>query len=162
MDNNTKLVTIVAIIGVLVIIGIYAIWDRAHRNDIVGCADGSHPTIDMRDFTTQYWTYSAKLEGSIGDKAKVSTELNPKTLQEISEALQQAREFKKYVVAGYNSCAITRAQYAQLGARFQSLDSLAREIDILVSKSSLSPDEHKKLAELISQYGDLARQMAKQ
>jgi DNA polymerase I-like protein with 3'-5' exonuclease and polymerase domains len=95
----------------------------------------------------------------VADKAKVSTELDPKTLQQISEALQETREFRKYVVAGYNSCAITQAQYAQLGVRFQAPDGLAREIDSLLSKPSLSPDEHTKLAALIGQYADLAPQL---
>jgi hypothetical protein len=116
----------------------------------------------MRDFTTQYWAYSARLEASVADKAKVSTQLDPKTLGEVSQGLQEAREFRKYIVAGYNSCAITQAQYARFGSQFHALDGLAQEIDSLISKPSLAPEEKLKLAGLISQYGDLTRKLGSQ
>lgn len=85
--------------------------------------------------------------------------LNPSQLQQVSEAMQSAREFRKYVVAGYNSCAITNAQYGQYGARFQALDNLAREINELVSKPSPPKEETKRLADLIQQYGDLVKSL---
>jgi hypothetical protein len=132
------------------------------RPSIVSCLDGSHPAIDIRDFTTQYWTYSVKLEANVADKAKVSTELDPKTLEQVSEALQEGREFRKYVVAGYNSCAITQAQYGQFETRFRALDALAREINTLLSKPALPQQESTKLAVLIRQYGDLAKQLGSQ
>ena len=159
MTKNAKTVAVVAI-GSVVALALVSVtrdlWLRSHG--VVHCPDGSHPTIDIRDFTTQYWTYSVKLEATVADKGKVSTELDPKLLAQVSDGLQEANEFRKYVVAGYNSCAITPVQYSQLGQRFRMLDSFAREIDSLASKPSLSPGESKKLAGLISQYGDLARQ----
>jgi hypothetical protein len=161
--KNSKTVAISAIAAGLVVILAFVtrdLWLR--RQPSVHCSDGPHPTIDIRDFTTQYWAYSAKLEVSVADKAKVSAELDPKVLAQVSEALQQAREFRKYVVAGYNSCGITQTQFAQFGARFQALDSIAREIESLLSKSPLSSDESTKLTGLISQYGDLARQLGSQ
>ena len=122
----------------------------------------SHPTVDIRDFTTQYWAYSVKLDASIADKAKVSTQLDPKLLAQVSDALQEARELRQFVVAGYNSCAITQPQYAQIEARFHAMDGLAREINELLSKPSISREGSTKLAGLISQYGDLARQRGSQ
>jgi antitoxin component HigA of HigAB toxin-antitoxin module len=115
--------------------------------------------IDIRDFTTQYSAYSVELEASIGDKGKVSTKLNPRQLQQVSEAMQSAREFRKYVVAGYNSCGITKTEYGQYGARFQALDNLARGINELLSKGPLPQEETKRLADLIKQYGDMVKSL---
>jgi hypothetical protein len=160
VTKNSKTVAIVAIAAVVVLgFGLVARDLFLGHQKTVSCPDGPHPTIDIRDFTTQYWAYSAKLEASVADKTKVSAELDPRVLAQISDALQAAREFRKYLVAGYNSCAITPAQYAQFGTRFNALDELAREINTLISNPSLSQDEKGKLAGLISQYGDLVRQL---
>jgi len=159
VTKNAKTVAVVAIGSVLALVLIFIASDLWLRSQpIVHCSDGPHPAIDIRDFTTRYWAYSVKLEATVVDKGKASTELDPKLLAQVSEALQEANEFRKYVVAGYNSCAISPLQYAQLGERFRTLDSLAREMDSLLSKPSLSADEDKKLAGLVSQYGDLASQ----
>jgi hypothetical protein len=163
VTKNSKTVAIGAIVAVVVMVVVFVARDLfLGRQKTVTCPDGSHPAIDIRDFTTQYWAYSAKLEGSVADKTKVSAELDPRVLAQLSDALQAAREFRKYVVAGYNSCAITPPQYEQLGTRFNALDGLAREINTLISNPSLSQDEKTKLAGLISQYSDLVRQLGSQ
>lgn len=162
MTKSSKTVAIAAIGAAVLVTGVFVARDLLLRRSIVRCPDASHPTIDLRDFTTRYWTYSVKLEASVADKAKVSTELEPKTLEEVSDALQEAREFRKYIVAGYNSCAITQAQYGQLETRFRALDALAREINTLLSKPALSQEESTKVAGLVGQYGDLAKQLGSQ
>jgi hypothetical protein len=163
MTNSAKTVAIFAIAAAVLVTLVIVIRDILLRQPrTVHCPDGSHPTIDIRDFTTQYWAYSVKLEANVTDTAKVSAELDPQELEQLSEALQRAREFRKYIVAGYNSCAITQSQYAQFGARFNALDALAREINTLISKSPLSQGENTKVARLIGQYLDLARQLGSQ
>jgi len=160
VTKNAKVVTLAAIAAAFLIVILVIgrdIFLRPHGSQ--DCGDGPRATIDVRDFTTQYSAYSLELEASVGDKAKISTKLNPTQQQQMSEAIQSAREFRKYVVAGYNSCAVTKAQYSQYGGRFQALDSLAHEINELTTKPSLSPEEMKKLAGLIGQYGDLARKL---
>ena len=94
--------------------------------------------------------YGLELEASVADKGWIATKLNPVQLQQLSEAMQSARDFREYVVAGYKSCAITKTQYAKYGARFQTLDNLAREINSLVEKPSLSQGESARAADLIS------------
>jgi len=113
----------------------------------------------MREFATQYSAYSLELEASLSDKAKVSAKINPVQLQQLSEAMQVTREFRKYVVSGFNSCAITKDQYGQIGKRFQALDSLAGEINTLAGKSELTQAESTKLSDLIGEYGDLAHKL---
>jgi hypothetical protein len=160
MNKNSRAVALAVIAATLILAMAYFLWDSRLRGGVVHCPDGSsHPKIDIRDFTTRYWAYSAKLEVSIDNKTKMSTQLDPKTLDQASQALQSTREFRKYVVAGYDSCAITPERYERLGARFQALDSLAQQIDSLISQQSLSLDEKEKNANLIKQYGDLARQL---
>lgn len=162
MTKNARTVATVAIVAIVVVLLVFVARDLWLRSQLVHCSDGSHPKIDIRDFTTQYWAYSVNLEATMADNAKGSAELDPKLLAQVSEALQEANEFRKYVVAGYNSCAITQVQYRQLGQRFRTLDSLAREINSLLSKAALSADEDKKLAGLISQYGGLIKQLGSQ
>lgn len=163
MTKNSRIIAITAIAAVLLVVGIFVYRDLSlRRGGVVSCPDGSHPTVDMREFSTQYWVYSAKLEVSVSDKAKVSTEIDPKILSQISESLQEANEFRKYVVAGYNSCAVTQAQYAQFGARFHALDGLAQEINAALAKPNLSQSEQARLAELVAQYSNLAKQLGSQ
>jgi len=141
---------------ILVLVGRDVIFKK---NAALDCGDGSRRTIDIRDFTTQYSAYSLELEASIAEKGKLSTKITPVQLQQLSEAMQSAREFRKFLVAGYNSCAVTKAQYGQYGARFQALDNLAREMNELAAKPSLPQTETTKLAALISQYGELSKKL---
>jgi hypothetical protein len=160
MKNNTKKVSYFVIVsGVVVLISLICrdVWLR--RSETLNCDDGVRHKIDVRDFSTQYSAYSVELEASIADKASISTKLNPVQLQQISEAMQNALEFRKYVVAGFNSCAITKTQYAQLGARFQGLDNLAREINEITQHPTLSAAEETRLTALTLQYGQLARKL---
>jgi hypothetical protein len=73
----------------------------------------------------------------------------------MSDSLESANEFRKSLVAGYNGCAITRAQYADGVKRFQAMDGLAREINQLIAKALLSQDETAQLGDLIGHYNRL-------
>ena len=157
MNKNAKVVLVVAIVAVAVLVATYFGYDLwKGRQHCFDCGDGQRCTIDTRQFATQYSAYSLELEATVKDKAKMSARVNPVQLQKLSEATQNAPEFRQYVVAGFNSCAITKTQYGQLGARFQAMDNLAREINELTTKPSLSEDERAKLPNLIDQYGELA------
>ena len=160
MTKNVRALSTVAIgavVFVLIVVIGRDVFLRAHGP--FECGDGPRRTIDVRDFTTQYSAESVELEANVTEKARISVKLSPTQLQQLSEATQNAREFRKYVVAGYNSCAVTKVQYGQYGARFQALDNMAREINELTRKPTLAPDESAKLARLISQYGDLAQKL---
>jgi hypothetical protein len=130
---------------------------RAQRE--ISCEDGLRRTIDTRQFATQYWAYAIEFEASIDKKVEISSKLDPKQLVQLSEALQQANEFRKFLVAGYNSCAINKAQFAQYGAKFQTLDSISRQIDTLTSKDTLSDDDSAFLSNLVRQYVSLSQKL---
>jgi len=160
MTKNTKIVILAGIgLAVLVVVSIVGRDMAIRLRGTFDCGDGPRRTIDIRDFTTKYSAYSVELETSVANKAKIATRLNPVQQQQLSEATNNSREFRKYVVAGFNSCAVSKAQFAQFGATFQALDSLAREIDNLTRKPSLSEEETAQLAGLISQYGGLVHRL---
>jgi len=106
---------------------------------------------------TQYSGYTVQLEITLSKKVQVTGKLDPKMLQQLSEALQQSNEFRKFVVAGYNACAVSRAQYGQYGARFQALETLARQISDVMNQVDKSPAAGAALGPLIMQYVELSR-----
>ena len=158
MTKNTKVISLAAITAALIIVVLVMSRDMfLRRPQEFQCEDGPRRTIDMRDFATRYSGYSVELEANVQDKAKVSTKVAPVQLQQLTEALQNTQEFRKFVVAGYNSCGITKAQYSEYGARFQALDALAREINQLTASPSLSAEQSKNLTTLIAQFAELAQ-----
>lgn len=162
MTRYHKTVALVGIGAVLVLTLAFIGRDLWLRRGTVNCGDSRHPRIDIRDFTTRYSAYSIELEASVGDKGKIATKFTPQQLQQLSDTFQSAREFRQYVVAGYDACAITQDQYGQLGAKFQALDGLAREINTYTAKPSLSQKEEADLSSLISRYSELVGKLPTQ
>jgi hypothetical protein len=161
--ENTKTLWLAGIGAVLVLVLILVGRDLFRASPkTINCDDGSRQTIDIRDFATQYAAYSVQFEATVGDKAKFSGKLDPVQLQQLSESLQHANEFRKFLVAGYNSCAISKAQYGQFGTRFQAMDALSRQIDSVVSKPELAGTDRAKLGDLVKQYVDLSQRLATQ
>ena len=78
----------------------------------VACPDGDHVIIDISQISIQY--DASSFAGTLSTLSVLSgrLEVAPKKLQEAAVATQQWNEFLKGLVAGYNSCAITRQQYA--------------------------------------------------
>ena len=158
MTKNTEMISLAAIAAAVIIVVVVVSRDMILRGaHEFQCGDGPRRTIDIRDFTTKYSGYSVELEANVQDKAKVSTKLAPVQLQQLTEALQNAQEFRKFVVAGYNSCGMTKAQYGEYGAKFQALDAVAREINQLTGSSPRTLEQDKNLASLIVQFTELAR-----
>ena len=139
---------------------VYLGWDllRASSQNR-NCSDGPRQTIDIRDFTTKYWAYSFDLQATIANKAKFSAKIAPVAVQQLSESLQSADQFRKALVAGYNSCAITRADYGRDLKSFQALDGLARQINVFATKPDLSQGENAQLERLVKQYNDLVERL---
>lgn len=160
MNKNTRIVSLAAIGAVALLAGFLIVQNLilTRPTDVI-CSDGPRRTIDIRDFITRYSAYSVEFEATIADGGRFAGALKPTQLQALSEASQQANEFRKYVVAGYNSCAISGAQYSELGSRFQALDGLARQIDKLARAPQLSGDEQARLVALVTRYGDATQEL---
>jgi len=123
----------------------------------IQCEDGPRKMIDIREFSTQYWGYSYELQANIGDKTKFSGKVSPKQLQQLSESLQQANEFRKSLVGGYNSCAISKAQFTEFVVRFQALDGLSRQINAELNSHN---SDTLRIADLVKQYINLTQQLS--
>jgi hypothetical protein len=157
-----KTVGLASLALILVLAGMWFLRDR-HLTDgppsPCGDAEGPRPKIDFRQFETDYTGYSISLEGEITGKGKLSGKIEPSALQKLSESLESGQEFRKALVAGYNSCAVTRSAYQAAVLRFQSLDGIARRIDTLAGKPSLSPQEESTLATLVDEYSSIAQHL---
>ncbi len=145
-----------AMAALVVLALIFADLYRASSKTIE-CDDGKRRTIDVRDFVTRNAAYSVELEAAVGAKRLVG-KLEPVALRELSASLQQARQFHQFVVAGYNACAISKQQYAEYGARYQAMDSLARQISAFAGRE-LSAAEAEKLPVLVDELARMARKL---
>jgi hypothetical protein len=157
-----KTVGLASVALILILAGMWFLRDR-HLTDgaLSRCGDpeGPRPRIDFRQFETDYTGYSISLEGEIAGKGKLSGKIEPSTLQKLSESLQSGQEFRKALVAGYNACAVTRVAYQAAVLRFQSLDGIARRIDTLAGKSSLSSQEESALTTLVDEYSSISQHL---
>ena len=153
--SRTVWIAVSAIAGV-VALG-YGVYDymRANRG-IVDCGTYSHPRIDIRDFVQRYSAYALELEGELGGQT-FSAVFRPTQLQELTAASQQSNEFRKFVVAGYNGCAITPSQYGDLGTRFQALDGVAQQIQALVAEGAEA--DTTTLHRLVEEYVTMTREI---
>jgi hypothetical protein len=158
-----KTVGLLASVALILILAVIVFVRDRHLTDgtLSPCGDseGPRPKIDIRQFETDYTGYSISLEGEITGKGKLSGKIEPSALQKLSESLQSGQEFRKALVAGYNSCAVTRAAYQAAILRFQSLDGIARRIDALVGKASLSRQEESTFAALADQYSSISQHL---
>jgi hypothetical protein len=160
MTKNAKSVVLTAIVAAVFIVLVFVARDVWLNPKTSTCSDGPRRTIDTRDFNTKYWAYSVEFEATVEHKGKFSGKLAPVQLQQLSDAMQSANEFRKYVVHGYNACAISGVKYEQYGARFQTLDSLSREMDTLAKKSDLASAQQSQLGDLTKQYIETVRKLS--
>jgi hypothetical protein len=161
MSKNTRIVFLAAI-ACTALITLVLVWNSRFSPQVQDCGDGPRTTIDTRDFQTRYSAYSVEIEASISDRQKLAGKLEPHQLQQLSEALQMANEFRKWLVAGYNSCAISKGQFAEFGTRFQHLDQLSRQIDNLSNKATLTSDDSRTLSSLVEEYRATASTLGRQ
>jgi len=161
--RRKRLVPGLAVAGGLAVLipGLFFARDLILRGGTtVSCPDGPHHTIDLREFQTQYSAYSVSLEANVAGHTALSGRLDPVQLTQISEASQQAAELRKSLVASYNACIITAKEFAAISARYQTLDSLARQIDQLTRQPTLNPTEQAALTTLVDQYVRSAQQLS--
>jgi hypothetical protein len=159
ISANARTVAIAAILAfiVLIIVWIYRPQPVKPLGQ-VSCPDGSsHPLIDAEKFDTQYWAYSIKLEASLSEKAQLSAALEPKVLQQLSEALQQGNEFRKWLVYSYNACAIPQKEYDDYGISFQGMDNAARNLQEAIEKGVRTAADRAGIAALAKTYVQLAQ-----
>ena len=87
-------------------------WSAAAAQKKISCPDGEHIEIDVKQISIQY--DASSFAGTLSSLSVLGArlEVTPKRLQEVAAATQQWDEFLKGLAAGYNTCVITRQQYA--------------------------------------------------
>ena len=90
---------------------LFAIPIQAQKR--IDCPDGVHYEIDLSEIIIKYQatSFSATLSSLSIFGNRIGVE--PKMLQKAEAATQQWNEFLKGLVVGYNSCAITKEEYAE-------------------------------------------------
>ncbi len=106
----------------------------------------------MNDFVTRYDAFSVEFAAAVETKARFEGRVSPVQLQQMSESIQSANEFRKFLVAGHNSCAISKANFEKYASRFQVLDSLARQIDTVARSGELDDAGKTQLKSLVEEY----------
>ncbi|TKB92482.1 MAG: hypothetical protein E8D41_06635 [Nitrospira sp.] len=161
MKKNAMIVCLAMIGAVALIIVLWfgKDWLQSTGRNIE-CNDGPRQTIDLRNFITENSPTSYELEVTVATKVRISGKIEPVLLQQLSEALQQTKEFHKLLVSSYNGCAMSKAEYTRLGVGFQAMDRLARQIDTLTKQPALTDVDRLKLSDLVTQYIALAQKAA--
>ena len=103
--TNFCAITIVALIVLLT--------NGAEAQKKINCTDGEHIEMDIKQISIQYGAsaFTATITGLAVFGARV--EVAPKQLQQAAIGTQQWNEFLKGLVLGYNSCAITKREFAE-------------------------------------------------
>jgi tetratricopeptide (TPR) repeat protein len=85
---------------------------RAAAQKKIPCPDGEHIEIDVKQLSIKY--DASSFAGTLSSLNALSgrLEVAPKQLQEAAVATQQWNQLIVGLAAGYNSCAVTRQQYA--------------------------------------------------
>lgn len=151
--NDQKTMIISVALGFLAIVLGY--WTRdwiLRRGAPLHCDDGDRRMIDMREFAVHYSAYAFTFEAKLGVRSSLAGKLTPVQLSALNDAAQQVAEFRKLLVAGYNSCALSREQFVSSGLRVQALDGLSRQIDHLVGGPGLSSENRLKVTSLVDEY----------
>lgn len=158
MNNSGKKVILVIVV---VATALLAFLFRDNLASAVQCADGMRNPVTIDGFTAKYWANSAKFEASIADQGGLSVKLTAPQLQAVSAALQQANKFKKNVITRFNSCAITKLQYAEYKSNFQKMDDLSKQIERLAVAPTLTDSDKAELGKLVDEYVALGQQFSK-
>ena len=95
----------------------------------VTCSDGDHYLIDAKDISIKYG--STQIMATLNGLAVLQIRLNidHKTLLLPAEATQKINEIIKALVAGYNTCAITKKQYHEAVVYLMSMKSDAASLE---------------------------------
>jgi thioredoxin 1 len=120
--------------------------------------DGEHSEINLKELQIAY--SGVDIQSKLNVLARLG--INAKTVQTATQETQQLNQYLQAIVAGYNNCAITRAQYAQatqnilprLKQDSTSIDAALREIE-----SGRRADE-KRLGKLLQDCVKSLRQLA--
>ncbi len=147
--------------GAVILLGLASVT-RAVAQKRIPCPDGEHIEIDVRQISIQYG--ASTFAGTLGSLSALGArlEITPKRLQEVAVATQQWDEFLKGLAAGYNTCAVTREQYAdglnRIYPRLQEDGSSLEQVRKAIANGQKIDAQH--LQRLIDSFSADLRQFA--
>jgi len=143
----------------LAAVGVLA-WDLFLRTGSGPICEDGRRLIDTREFDTRYWAYNVELEATLSDKQKLTGKFELKQLEQLSESMKQANEFRKFLVHSFNACALSKADYVAYEAKFMQLDALARQINEVANRRKMSAADKEQLRVLSQQYAAVSSSLA--
>jgi len=95
----------------------------------VTCSDGNHYLIDAKDISIRYG--STQITATLNGLAvlQIRLTIDPKTLLLPAEATQRMNEIIKALVAGYNTCAITKKEYHEAVVHLMNMKGDAASLE---------------------------------
>jgi len=135
-------------------------WAAAQKK--ISCPDGEHLEIDVKQIVIKY--EASSFAGTLTGLSMLGTqfEVAPKKLQEAAVATQQWDVFLKGLAAGYNTCAVTRQQYAdgltRIYPRLKEDAASLEEIRKIISDGQKA--DEKRLQRLVESYYNNLRAFA--
>ncbi len=152
MKSIVKIVLIVSI-SIMVLYVIYASLDYLkHRSLTINCNDGVRQTIDYKDIQLQYSSNKISLDIEIMDKFKARPEIDPKILQTAAESTQNWDQFLKGLISGYNSCAVSKKDYARILETYKKIEEITKSLKEVLKKNPLTEQDVETAMKLIEQY----------
>ena len=126
----------------------------------IDCSDGIRYEIDLRELAIEYQVHSFSATLSSFSILGSRLGVEPKTVQKAEAATQVWNEYLKGLVVGYNSCAITKEQYAEglqeIYPRLKEDAASLEKIRQVISEGKQA--DEKRLRRLLESYlGNLQR-----
>jgi hypothetical protein len=133
-----------------------------HRPRTIHCDDGQRETVDYRDLQLKYSSYNISLNVEVMNKLKVRPEIGSKLLQTAYESTQGWDQFLKGLVAGFNSCAISKADYNLALQRYKAMEDISKNLSQRLQKNTLSKQDVEIIRLLIEQYSFISKELFSQ
>ncbi len=159
MKSSVKIVFIIVVSIALVAVVCLSLDYWKNRPRIIHCDDGERQTIDYRDLQINYSGNKISLEIEVMDKLKLRPEIDPQVLQMAYESTQNWDQFLKGLVVGYNSCAISKADYAVILQRYKLMEETSKNLSQLLRKSLLTEGDVETAKRLIQQYSFTSQEL---
>lgn len=159
MKSRVSIVLIIVVSITLVVVVYLSLDYWKSRPRMIHCDDGERQTIDYRDLQIKYSGNKISLEVELIDKLKMRPEINPKVLQTAYESTQNWDQFLKGLVVGYNSCAISKADYAVILQRYKIMEETSKNLSQLLRKSPLTQQDMETARRLIQRYSSTSQDL---
>ena len=154
MSSGNHFPKILRTIALFSIVIFLSPWPAMAANRI-SCGPGDvRYEIDLNAIALKYegQSFTAVLDG-LNAILKARISVDRKMLQQVADATQHWNEFLKALVVGFNSCAITKAQYAEALRSYPQLKTQAAELEKILNLLTQGRQlDEKRLQDTLKRY----------